>query len=103
MAEQEHYIVFGSGKPWTLLAWSSDADFFYWGQSRDRTRSLLICCNASYLAARGKEIIPAQPIFSRCEITGDEGKVHVTSSEGALVVDKEAFNLISAEYQGKQG
>jgi hypothetical protein len=102
MAEREHYIVFGSGKPWTLFSWSSDADFFYWGKSRDQTNSLLICCNASYLEAGGRKIIHARQAFSRCEIVGDEGRVRMISSEEAVVVDKEAFTLISAEYQGKQ-
>jgi hypothetical protein len=97
MAEEEHCVVFGSGKPWTLFSWSSDADFFYWGQSRDKTSALLICCNARYLVMDGKKIIDAQQTFSRCEIVGGEEMVRVISSDEAIVVDKEAFVSISAE------
>jgi Heparinase II/III-like protein/Heparinase II/III N-terminus len=102
-AREEHCIVFGSGKPWSLFSWSSDADFFYWGQSRDKTSSLLICCHASYVAANGRKIIYAQQTFSRCEIISDKGEVRVISSDDAVVLDKEAFGSISAEYQGKPG
>lgn len=102
MAEREHCIVFGSGKPWTLFPWSSDAEFFYWGQRRDKTSTLMVCCNASYLVVGGKKIIDARQTFSRCEIVGGDEMVRVISSDEAVVVDKEAFVSISAEYQGKQ-
>jgi hypothetical protein len=102
-SEQEHCIVFGSGKPWTLFPWSTDAHFFYWGRSQDKTSSLLVCCDASYLVASGKKIIHAEQTFSRCEIIEDEGKVRVIASEEAVVVDKEAFILISAECRDKGG
>lgn len=98
MPGEDHWFVFGSGKPWTVLPWTTDAEFFYWGQSCDNMHNLLVCCNASYIEAGGKRIVDAQAAFSRCEIIGDQGRLRV-ACDRAAVVDEEAFLAIFAEWR----
>jgi hypothetical protein len=73
-AEQGHWIFFASGKAWTLGRWSSDAEFLYWGASRDGQRRLLICCNASYLEMSGRRVVscPRKALRAEAEIRGEE-------------------------------
>ena len=96
-ATEEHCLVFGQGKPWTLSPWTSDAEFLCWGQSRDNRYRTLLCCNASYVEARGRSIFSSKRTLLRCEIIGVEGKVRVISSDQETVVDNEAFSAISLE------
>ena len=100
-ATEEHYLVFGQRKPWTLLPWTSDAEFLCWGQSGDNAHRTLICCNASYVEARGRRIISSRRTFLRCEIINVEGKVCVISSDQETVVDNEAFGAMSSDGEGK--
>jgi len=97
---EEHYFVFGQGKPWTLLPWTSDAEFLCWEQSRDKAYRTLICRNASYVEARGRRIISSKRTILCCEIINVEGKVRVISSDQQTVVDNEAFGTISLEQNG---
>ncbi len=96
-AEEEHCFLFGQTKPWTLFPWSSDAEFLYWGQSRDKARRMLICCNASYVEAGGRRIISSLRTVLRCEAISIEGEFRVISSDGETVVDHEAFAMVPLE------
>ncbi len=98
----EHTIIFGSGKPWTLFPWSSDAEFFYWGPSRETSHGRLICCHATYVEAMGKKIVHAQRPFSSCEIMSDGQGIRVMSSDNEAVVDKQAIVSISSAWRAKQ-
>lgn len=93
--EEEHWFVFGQGKPWTQFQWNSDAEFLYWRLSRDKKDRMLICCNASYVEAQGRKIMSCQRTVSRCETVYAGGKVRVISSDKDPVVDTEALSVIS--------
>jgi hypothetical protein len=73
-ADQGHCMFFAPGKPWTLGRWSSDAEFLYWGASRDGQRRLLICCNASYVEMSGRKVISCarKALRAEAEIRGEE-------------------------------
>jgi hypothetical protein len=93
--EEEHFLAFGQGQPWTQFSWSSDAEFLYWSQSRDRGERTLICCNGSYVEADGRKILSSGRTLSRCELLSAEGNVRVISSNEDTVVNSELFALIS--------
>ncbi len=95
--QEEHHIVFGRGDPWTILPWSSDAEFFYWGQRRDKPHRVLICCNGSYVESNGRQIISSQRKVSRSEVVSIEGEVRVISGDPQMLVNDEAFGMISFE------
>ena len=89
--------MFGRGDPWTILPWSSDAEFFYWGQRRDKPHRVLICCNGSYVESNGRQIISSQRKVSRSEVVSIEGEVRVISGDPQMLVNDEAFGMISFE------
>jgi hypothetical protein len=92
-AEEQHHFVFGQGKPWTLLQWSSDAEFLYWGVSQDKKYRMFICINAGYVEKGGRKIVSGQRNIVRCEAAWADGKMGVTSSDQEIVVDDEALQL----------
>jgi hypothetical protein len=98
--EEEHWFVFGNGKPWTLSQWSSDAEFLCWGVSQDKTYRMLICCNASYVEAQGRKIMSCQRTVSRCETVSAGGGMRVISSDTDTVFEHEALSVISLEEEG---
>jgi len=100
-AEEEHCVAFGQGKPWTLFPWSSDAEFLYWGENRDKKHRLLICCNASYLEVGGRKIFLSQRPILRCEMVSVDGKMRAIFPDQEAVVDNEAFGMISLERDEK--
>jgi hypothetical protein len=99
-AGEQHLIVFGEGKPWKLLPWSSDATFFYWSEDQDRNQRTLICCEGSYLEAGGARIVGCPQTFSRCEVTSKDGKIRTSSSAGNVTVNQRMFETISLEQAG---
>jgi uncharacterized heparinase superfamily protein len=90
-AEEEHHFIFGQGRPWTLFRWSSDADFLYWGVSRDQAYRLFVCCNASYVEVGGRKIMSCPRNVARCEAAWLDGEMHFKSSDKETVVDDEAL------------
>jgi hypothetical protein len=92
--EEEHRLCFGQGKRWTISPWSSDAEFLYWGQSRDNLRRTFICCNATYVESGGRKIISSNKTFLRCEVISFAGKLRVISSDQEIVIDQELFNAV---------
>jgi hypothetical protein len=72
--DEEHCIIFGQGKAWTLGRWGSDAEFFYWSRSQDGERRLLICCNGSYVELNGRRVISCarKALRSEAQIRGEE-------------------------------
>ncbi len=90
--EEQHTMIFGDAKPYTVSPWSSDAEFLYWSQYHDQTKRTFICCNASYVEVGGRRCISCPRTFARCEvITGDE-QIRVVSSDKDVVIDTEVFN-----------
>ena len=90
-ADEEHHIVFGQGRPWTLFRWSSDADFLYWGLNQDKTYRMLVCCNASYVEVRARKIMSCQRNVERFEAAWVDGKTRFMSSDQEAIADDEAL------------
>jgi hypothetical protein len=91
----EHHIVFGQGKAWKLKNWSSDAEFFYWGQVGDSPAQTLICCNATYVECSERPVLRAKRTVLRCEIVGSEKQFEVVSSDpDSAVVDREGWRML---------
>jgi hypothetical protein len=91
--EEKHYLFFAGGSgPWKLGPWSSDADFLYWGSSRDGARKALICCNATYVTFRGQKIISCARRTLCCEIINAAGQVEVFPPDGDAAVGDVAIN-----------
>jgi hypothetical protein len=91
----EHHIVFGHGKPWKLENWSSDAEFFYWGQAGDSPVQTLICCNGTYVEWSERPIVTAKRTVLRYEIIGSEKQFEVVSSDPeSVVVNREGWRML---------
>jgi hypothetical protein len=88
-ADEKHHFIFAEGKPWTQFEWSSDAQFLYWGMSQDKKYRMFICINATYVEKDGRKIISGQRSVARFEAEWVDGKIHVTSSDGKIVVDED--------------
>jgi len=88
-ADEEHHFVFAGGKPWAQFEWSSDAQFLYWGMTQNKTYRLLVGVNASYVEVRGRKIMSCPRSVARFEAEWVDGKIHVTSSDGEIVVDED--------------
>ncbi len=88
-AKEQHQIVFGGKKPWTMFGWSSDAELLYWSQSYDKTDWTLVFCNGSYAEADNRKIISSRRNISRCEIISINGEIEVTSSDSDVAVSRE--------------
>ena len=90
---EEHLFVFARPQPWSFLSWSSDAEFFYCGETGNGSRRTLICCNGSYAEKGQKRIISSEGPFLRCEVTSSGSSAKVVSSVNNVVVEMEAFRL----------
>jgi len=90
---EEHHMMFSQPKPWSFRQWSSDAEFLYWGETENKTRRTLICCNGSYVEANRKRIISSEGTFLRCEVMSSDGSPQFVSSVDDIVVDAEAFSV----------
>jgi glycosyltransferase involved in cell wall biosynthesis len=97
--EEEHRMFFSLGKAWKLGVWSSDAEFLYWGKSRDGARQILICCNGTYVEAEGGRIVSSPKPLLRCEIISSDGRMDVVASAKDVVVNKEALQGASTEFE----
>jgi hypothetical protein len=94
-AQHGHCIVFGEGKPWTSVPWTSDAELLYYRQSRDNAQQTLICCNGSYVEVGGRKVISSPQKWSSCEVVGSEGKIRVFFCGEEVVVDEDEFSGIA--------
>jgi hypothetical protein len=89
-AKAEDWICFARPRrAWTVSAWHSDAEFFYFGGSGER--QLLICCNGTYIESGGKKLISSSRQIVRCEIIIEGDQVNVFSSDENIQVDKESL------------
>ncbi len=97
-AQDEHFIVFGDGKPWKLDDWSCDAEFLYWGPGGADSKRILICCNGTYVERLGQKIVTAKRVVLRCEVieSGDQFEV-VSSDSEAVAVDREGWRMLLAK------
>jgi heparinase II/III-like protein len=75
--EGEHSVFFGQDQSWTIDDWHSDAEFLYWGASRDGSGYTLICCRFTFLQRRGRSIIASPSSVLRCEIINRMGRSDV--------------------------
>jgi len=92
-----HEIFFGQGQPWSFAGWQSDADFLYWGQSHDKARRLLICCNATHVEHEGWRVISSARKLERCELVIAGEQMDVFSSDADAKVSKRALDAPFAE------
>ena len=88
----EHNLLFGDGQEWSLSRWKSDAEFLYWGQSRDRSRRVLICCNASYVESEGRRVVSCSEQIQRCELVISGEQMDVYCSDPDAKVSKRALD-----------
>ena len=99
IAEEEHCILFTSGKAWIAGPWSSDAEFFYWHRSPEEARQVLICCNATFVEAGGRTVLSCPRRVLRCEIIAGGEQIEIFSSDPDAIVSKEALTNPTAELE----
>jgi hypothetical protein len=97
---ERSYVFFGQGKPWKGDAWSSDAEFLYWGNTEDS--ATLICCNATYVRWSELTIMTAKRAMLRCEIIERADRLEVVSSNSELAeVDREGWKMVRGMHRDK--
>jgi len=99
--EEEHSVFFGQDKDWTLGDWHSDAQFLYWGASRDGSGYTLICCRFTFVQRRGQTVISSPSPVLRCEIINRKGQTEVVCQDQDAVVNSEA--LLTADRRAPIG
>jgi hypothetical protein len=94
--DEEHVAIFGGrDESWTVVPWSSDAEFMYSGQRSDQHH--LIICNASYLEAGGKRLVSSAARMLRCEILVSQSGVDVFCSDENATIMKDSIRAIWPE------
>jgi Heparinase II/III-like protein/Heparinase II/III N-terminus len=96
---QEHNFFFAGGpRPWTVGAWSSDADFLYWSFARESDQYMLVLCNGSYVDAGGSRVLNCGRQVNYAEVSRSAEKVHLFSSEpGHVVLEEQSLEQLWAD------
>lgn len=97
-SSQEHSFFFaGQRSPWTMAAWSSDADLLYWCHDRKNEQYILVLCNGSYADAGGRRVLTCGRRLGYAEVVTASAKVNVFSSDPAQVVLQQRLDRLFAK------
>jgi len=99
---EEHLFLFGrSGEAWQSGAVSSDAEFVCWSRWNGGAAQRIILVEGSFVKINNGASLACKGAVSWAEMTVDENKRSVFSSEPEKLEEEQVFSLLSGAEPGK--